>query len=204
LRASIAASTSFEKTGPLMTQIPLDSLGRFGLFEGMSPAEVGSVAEACTEVNFAAGELILIEGQVARALWLLIEGKVEVDLHVAGAGERIIAELSAPSIFGESSFFHAHPHSASVKTLSPTRLLKLDRSRFEQLAAENNIAALRLGVKAAELLAGRLYQTDRFVEQILQSQMDRKVHAAWRHLREGLGQGPESAAPFIGLGANWK
>ena len=186
-----------------MAQIPVDQLARLNLFYGMSTDDLNAIAAACAEVNYAAGEAVFQEGEVSRALWLLLDGKVEVDLNVPKAGEREIAELNAPSMFGESSFFHSHPHSATVRTLTPVRLLKLDRQRFDQLVADNNEAALRLGVKAAEILAGRLYQTDRFVEKLLESQADTKIHAAYRHLREGLGREAESSGPFIGLGANW-
>ena len=186
-----------------MAQIPVDQLARLNLFYGMSSADLSAIASACTEVNYAAGEIIFEEGQVSRNLWLLLDGRAEVDLNVPKAGEREIAELAAPSMFGESSFFHSHPHSATVKSLTPVRLLKLDRQRFDQLVAEGNEAALRLGVKAAEIMAGRLYQTYRFVEKLLEAQADTKIHAAYRHLREGLGRETEGSGPFVGLGANW-
>ena len=186
-----------------MTQTPVEQLAHLNLFHGMSAADLSAIAGASSEVNYAAGEVVFEEGQISRALWLLLDGRVEVDLNVPKAGQREIAELTAPSLFGESSFFHAHPHSATVKTLTPVRLLKLDRQRFDQRVAEGNEAALRLGVKAAEIIAGRLYQTDRFVEKLLESQADAKIHAAYRHLREGLGREAEGSGPFVGLGANW-
>jgi CRP/FNR family transcriptional regulator, cyclic AMP receptor protein len=186
-----------------MAAIPAAQLARLSLFQGMSGDDLNAIAGACTDASYAAGQTILQEGEVSRALWLLLDGTAEVDLEVPKAGERVIAELNAPSIFGESSFFHSHPHSATVKSRTATRLLRLDRTRFDQLVSENNVAALRLGVKAAEILAGRLFQTDRFVEKILESQMDVKIHTAWRHLRDGLGQSTEGAGPFVGLGANW-
>lgn len=187
-----------------MAQIPVDQLARLNLFHGMSAADLNAIAGACTEVNYAAGEIVFEEGEVSRTVWLLLDGRVEIDLNVPKAGQREIAELTAPSLFGESSFFHSHPHSATVKTLTPVRLLKLERQRYDQLVAEGNEAALRLGVKAAEILAGRLYQTDRFVEQLLESQANAKIHAAYRHLREGLSREAEGSGPFVGLGANWK
>lgn len=186
-----------------MAPTPLDQLAHLNLFYGMSATDLSAIAAACIEVNYAAGETIFQEGDISRALWLLLDGKVEIDLNVPKAGQREIAELGAPSMFGESSFFHAHPHSATVKTLTPARLLKLERQKFDQLVAQNNEAALRLGVKAAEILAARLYQTDRFVEKLLESQADAKIHAAYRHLREGLGREGEGSGPFVGLGANW-
>jgi CRP-like cAMP-binding protein len=185
-----------------MASIPVPQLGQIDLFRGLSGDELSALAAVCSEATFADGQIILQEGEQSRTLWILLEGAAQVELSVK-AGERQIAELHAPSIFGESSFFHAGPHSATVKSTGPTRVLRLDRDRFDELINQRSPAALRVSLKAAEILAARLQQTNRWIEQMLERQTDAKVHQAWQSFRQHMGHHFSTPATFVGIGANW-
>jgi CRP-like cAMP-binding protein len=187
-----------------MAPIPVPQLGQIDLFRGLSGDELAALAAVCNQASFADGEVILREGEESRALWILLEGAAQVELSVPNAGERQIAELHAPSIFGETSFFHAGPHSATVTSAGPTRVLRLDRARFDELVNQHSPAALRVSLKAAEILAARLRQTNRWIEQMLERQTDAKVHQAWQSFRQHMGHHFSTPATFVGIGANWE
>src|SRR5580765_7595127 len=114
------------------------------LFDNLTTAQLRELLDACDEIAFSAGQTVFEAGQQERALYVVLEGVAEVDLEPSRAGERLVAELTPGSVFGESSFFHASPHSATIKARTNARLLKLNRKPFDQLLQRRNIAALRI------------------------------------------------------------
>src|SRR5205085_3421488 len=107
-----------------------------------------------------------------RALIIVLDGSVQVRLTVPHLGEALVAQFPARSVFGELSFFHAAPHSATVLCVEPARLLRLQRRKFEGLKAVNNLVALTLAANAAEILAERLQQMDLWLAQRLAESED--------------------------------
>jgi CRP/FNR family cyclic AMP-dependent transcriptional regulator len=106
-----------------------------------------SFCQGLPEKSFKPGEVLLAEGERAGLLYVLIEGEVEIlkgDFHV-----HTIAEPGA--IFGEMSVLLESPHTATVRTVVPTRMY----------VAEHANAFLRshtdLAYQVAKLLAQRLH-----------------------------------------------
>ena len=174
--------------------IDTQALRRIELFATLDPDELHALLKECDEVTAKAGETILEAGQQARALYVLLDGTAEVDLEPARAGNRVVAELAAGSLFGESSFFHASPHTATVKARTDTRLLRLTRDQFERLLAGGNVAALRVAANAAAILAARLQEADRFIVSLLDQIRDEKVHAAIAEFRGAMSHSFSTAA----------
>ena len=77
-----------------------------------------SFCQGLLEKTFDRGEVLLNEGEREEILYILIEGKIEVlkgDLQIRTASE-------PGAVFGEMSILLDIPHSATVKTLSPSRI----------------------------------------------------------------------------------
>lgn len=164
------------------------------LVENLSSAQVAEVIAICDEILCTAGRTIYEMGQEERALYILLEGAAEVDIASPRGGERQLAQLSAGSVFGESSFFHAAPHTATVRALTDARLLRLDRDKFNELLQQNNVAALRVAANSAKILAARLQQSDRFIAGLLEAYAGEKIHEAWSHFHKTMGHSFSSGA----------
>ena len=168
--------------------IVIDSvvLQRIELFDNLTNEDMRQLLPACDELTVCAGQTILEAGTAERALYVVLEGTAEVDLEPPRAHERIVAELTPGSVFGESSFFHASPHSATVKARTDTRLLRLNRQPFDNLLQGDNLAALRIAANAANILAARLQQADRLIVELLEQIQDEKTHAAIKSFRNSM------------------
>ena len=162
------------------------TLERIELFENMTTDDLLSLLPACEEVLVVGGQAIYEAGREERALYVLLDGTAEVDLEPPRAGERVVAELTPGSVFGESSFFHAAPHSATVKARTDVRLLRLNRPPFDELVTTGNTAALRLAANAAKILATRLQAADRFIVELLEQVQDEKIREAVTRFRNSL------------------
>ena len=166
--------------------IEITTLPKIELFANLASDELRQVLPACDEVKVSAGQSIITAGQQEQALYVLLEGTAEVDLEPSRAGQRVVAELASGSVFGESSFFHASPHSATVKARTESRLLRLRRDTFDKLLQSGNVAALRIAANAATILASRLQAADHFIVDLLEQIQDERVRDALARFRSAL------------------
>lgn len=156
------------------------------LFDAHEPEDLQQLSASFEELSLLAGQAVFRQGDDDPALFVLIEGKVEISLSVPGGNEAVIALLEPKSVFGESSFFYPSPHHATAVCQTPVKLLRLSRAVYDGLLAQGSLPALRLGAKAAEILAARLQATDGWMAELLGEERQ-AITAQWRRFREGLG-----------------
>jgi CRP-like cAMP-binding protein len=83
------------------------------------------------------------------------------------AGEQLaLAVLEPYSIFGEMSFFHKAPHSASVRAQTSVELLCIARGDYDDLIREGAWGAYKLAFNAVASLAERLRRMDEWVAEL--------------------------------------
>lgn len=81
---------------------------------------------------FQAQELVFSWGDPGESAYVIEEGCVEV-LASQGDSQRRIALLSEGAMFGEVALLDGQARTASVRTLTPTRLIRIDRSHVEEM-----------------------------------------------------------------------
>jgi diguanylate cyclase len=79
--------------------------------------------------SFPAGHLIFLCGDPGDCAYVIESGAVEI---LSGSGEKI-ATLLAGELFGEVALLDALPRTASIRTLEPTTLLRIDRPHIQEL-----------------------------------------------------------------------
>ncbi|MFO1096586.1 MAG: protein kinase, partial [Planctomycetaceae bacterium] len=100
---------------------------------------------------FAAGDVLLRQGEAADALVILLEGTAEVWLN--DAGQLVpIARLQRHTVVGELGLVTQEVRSATVSATSPGCAAIIDRQAFETLAGRYP----RLNIALAELIAERV------------------------------------------------
>lgn len=105
-----------------------------------------SVSERLPVESVPVGEVLLREGARTGLLYILVEGQVEIlkgDVQI-----ELVAEPGA--LFGEISALLDMPHMATVKTLTPARLVRIEEA--STFLRENP----DLAIEVARLLAERL------------------------------------------------
>src|SRR5437763_15737482 len=96
------------------------------------PAELleGLFANART-VSLAADQTLFLAGDEGDGCYRVDEGLLKASMAEPGGGERILAVLGSGSVVGELSMIDGGPRSASVITLSGSKLSYVSRSAFE-------------------------------------------------------------------------
>lgn len=84
--------------------------------------------------HYEPGEVIIAEGQIARELFLIKSGQVEVwQERKLDRPEKVIAKLGPQEIFGERAMLNAAKYTSSVRTVTAVDLLALSREEFNTI-----------------------------------------------------------------------
>jgi CRP-like cAMP-binding protein len=85
------------------------------------------------EKSFGQGEVIFREGEVGNEAFRILEGRIEISLHVTGQGDVPLGHLVPGDIFGEMALLDDKPRSATARALEPTRLHLMNVEEFNDL-----------------------------------------------------------------------
>ena len=105
------------------------------VFAGLEGEELAALADIALEQEYAPGELLFEEGQLAHHLYVLVTGKVEV-FRMVDDKEYPLAIFGSRECFGEMAILDDEPRSASIRALEPVTVLKVDRESFRELIHE--------------------------------------------------------------------
>ena len=130
---------------------------------GLTAQQVDQLAQASVGHKVAAGHALVNEGDRPSGLMLLLQGKVEIFKHGPDGQRQSLANIDAPTLLGEMSLITERPASATVMAVAECELQLLTKVQFQRLIAADNIAAYKLVVIIAGVLAERLARLDRKV-----------------------------------------
>ena len=115
------------------------ALQRVDLFADVPGRTLAAVARRATEVEVAAGSLVIAEGAVEDHLFAIVAGRLRVH-----RGERTVVELGAGSTVGELAALVPEPRTASVTAIEPSTLLRIDKPVLDELLADRPVLASRV------------------------------------------------------------
>lgn len=90
--------------------------------------------DALSPRSYAAGEIIIRQGDPGHAAYLVVGGAVEVVAEGA-SGERALSALGPQAIFGEMALIDGGPRSATVRATEPTTCLVITRPVLDRIMA---------------------------------------------------------------------
>ena len=128
------------------------------VFHFLTDDDLRLLAEKAKRMSFAAGELLLSEGQESAGIYVLRSGRVRVQKR-AISPRRIIATLEPGEVFGEVSFIDNQRVSASVVAIEPTEVDLLGKSEVISLLSSVPGLSSRFYQSLALKLSERLRAT---------------------------------------------
>ena len=93
--------------------------------------------------SFANSEYIFREGESAAYAYVIKSGTIEITKHSAD-GEQVLAELVAPTIFGEMALIDGNPRSAGARAKENTVVTEVTAESFKTYLSKNPEAAIRI------------------------------------------------------------
>src|SRR5262249_43015077 len=135
-----------------------EALAGAGPFAALDPAAREALAARATRCTFAAGDVIVRAGGVARAMYVLLVGRVQVYVEDEAGRARVPAKLGPGAFFGEQALLPGREgrRNASVRAHSLVVLARIDRATLGELLQRAGGLAERLAAVGDAQLARRL------------------------------------------------
>ena len=126
------------------------------LFRDSLQEDLEELSGSLTTEEYADAEEIFAEGSSETCLYIVTEGSVAISKMTPGGADQHLVTLPKNSVFGEMAFLLEGQRSGSAKACGNTRLLRLTRSSFDLLLADQRPCATRLLLTLARVLSSRL------------------------------------------------
>jgi CRP-like cAMP-binding protein len=145
--------------------VPAEVLQRFPFFPGLSADELNGLSIIARETSFQRGDCIFHEGDTAHALYLLLEGWVDVLISTEALAEArddqrgLMMTLTAGDIFGWSAVVAPYVYTASAVCASPVKAISLSRVELQALFEIDQEFYCTIVTKICHVIASRLHAT---------------------------------------------
>ena len=131
-------------------------------FSGLSAEELACVRRCITTRDFDKGELVLLEGEPCRGLYVVRSGRVRVFKTSPDGREQVLRVAEAGETFNEVPNFDGGNNPASVEVLEPSTIYLIRRAHLLQLVQQYPSIAMAL----LRMFAGRLRHLTTLVEDL--------------------------------------
>lgn len=125
------------------------------LFNGMPYAEVDLLAGYCQILDTQRDQLLFQEGEPGDALYIVLEGKVQVNKMIHDKPQPVSVEGKG-KVLGEMALLDGEARSATCRTLDKARVVVLTREAFARMEKEHPALALHFLKLIMRLVSRRL------------------------------------------------
>ncbi len=147
-------------------------LRNIGLFGALSDDVLEYLSTLLSVETPPAGATLFREGEDANAMFVVINGEVEVLKKSKRAVEARVAVLGPGDWFGEMSIVDIQPRSATVRALAPSRLLRVTSADLDALYRHDLRSYAIIILNLARELSRRLRVADGILADLISNVMD--------------------------------
>lgn len=127
-----------------------DSLADIPLFEGMSDEELQDCAGRFERTEVLTGHELTTEDDFGYSFFVVLEGRVRVQVDQDSADQDSAIELGKGEHFGEMALVTGKKRNATVKALERCQLAKMMTWDFQQLRENNSTFESRIQAAVAD------------------------------------------------------
>lgn len=126
------------------------------IFKDLRDRELGYLVQSLHSRSYRPGEVIFVEGDIGRALFVLESGGVELTLPSAGEKPRVLYHLKPGEFFGEMALLESLPRTATATATEKSHLHLLYKSKLDALLSTEPRIGVTIMSHLARLLSSRL------------------------------------------------
>jgi len=142
---------------------------------------------ALVETRASSGATLLAQGQPNDHLSFLIEGNASIERILDHGRREVITLLTAPAVFGATTFFRPEPPTVSVRATSDVWILSLYHPAHEALRAADPRAAEALALAVVRALSERFDLLDKLFSDLTSQHSDEPARMSeWAGFRARL------------------
>lgn len=127
------------------------------LFGSLGKEFVSEIMNCAETESHKIGQMLFHEGDPATWLFILLKGSIKLRLGQTG---RAVYLVSHPGeVFGWSSLVGRSSYSASAECMTPTKLLRFDNNRLQEIIGKDAAKSAALYQSLAAILGQRLIRS---------------------------------------------
>ncbi len=138
----------------------IETFKRIPWFERLEPRHFDKLAEIATIRHVEAGEQLFREGEKEDNLYIVIEGRIALEIFVPHRGRIRIGTVEPMEVFGWSSVTpNVHQRTASAYVVLNSLLIVFNSEKLRQLCDEDHDLGYVVMRRLANVIASRLLTT---------------------------------------------
>jgi CRP-like cAMP-binding protein len=126
-------------------------LGSLPYFASLRPAQLDGIARATTELSFARGEVILLEGEPCKGLYIVKSGRVRIFKSSDQGREQVLLVAEPGDTFNDVPVFDGGTNPASAEALEPAVIYLIPAQTMTYLTADSQVCRAIIRVFATRL-----------------------------------------------------
>jgi CRP/FNR family cyclic AMP-dependent transcriptional regulator len=141
-----------------------------GLFKDLTTEHIRKILSISQKVTFSSNDVIMKEGEVGDAMYIMLEGTVEVakSLIIKGMDnenegkDKVFTKLTVGqhAVFGEMALLEECKRTATVRAVTDSVLYETKKDDFLRLAGEDYELGYRVLLNMARIVSSRLRKAD--------------------------------------------
>ncbi|MDX8406642.1 MAG: Crp/Fnr family transcriptional regulator [Mariprofundus sp.] len=151
----------------------VELLRKVPLFSELDEGELTSIATLASSIEVAKKNIVVQEFDPGDSMYVILDGEVKISTYSADGREVVLALLGKGSFFGEMSLLDDEPRSATVTTMTDSRLAHIRRRDLVPLLMERPAITLKL----LSEITSRLRRTSRILERISSMDVPHRLYA---------------------------
>lgn len=140
-----------------LTALKLERRG--DLLVGLTDSQIERLAVMGSQVEFVSGETIFREGDPQDGVYLIVTGRVRLEMNVPGRGRAPILSLGPGDLLAFSPLVGSGAMSATAVATEPTESLRFDAAAIRELCERDHEFGFLLMRELSAALARRLIAT---------------------------------------------
>lgn len=139
-----------------------DLIKKTQIFSKLDDEQLKAIGAHGEERKIKEGELVFEEGKPGEAVYLLVDGRVQITIEMSHATEQAPVHTVVPGrVFGEFALVGNHDRSATARATKDCTIFRLSREAFLELAEEDPRLGYAVLWELSQVLVGRLIKTTR-------------------------------------------
>jgi len=129
-------------------------------FQALDPAHFQKLIDIATVVSWSEGQIVFDEGDQVDLLYLVMEGRVALEMYIPDRGRRTILTVGPDEVFGWSAVVPTSGiRMASARAVTQTSAIAFDSQALREACEKDHDLGYFVYRRLTNIIAGRLSAT---------------------------------------------
>jgi CRP/FNR family transcriptional regulator len=157
------------------------------IFQNLNNEELLEIVKTINHKEYAKGDVIFTEGNVANTLYFINEGKIKLYKYTKDGKEQILHVISEGEFFGELELIKPSKHGFNSKAIVDSKICTLTKDEMKEIIMKNP----EIGIKVLETVGERLSKVESLVQNLATNDVDSRMAYLLIDLMEKYGENVE-------------